>query len=182
MFKNPNFKKQFMFVKQPVGPEGIPQLGWNPIANLEQLRLEPARNIQLNEIRFLDMNEKHNRSFMMLKNAITNYTLNLKIDQWIGRDTERFGASPLQRFIDSMNNKSATRIKFYPYKDIFSFTFYHGFLMANKIDLSYQIQGKFKVQSLLSGQFDKVRQKNLHSFKVIVPDFINMFKYEFQVN
>jgi hypothetical protein len=118
----------------------------------------------------------------MLKNAATNYGLNLNVDRIMGRDTTKYGSSLFQQVIDNINNKSATRIKLYPYKDIFSFTMYQSLVLANRIDLSYQIQGKFKVQSLLSWQLDKVNHKNLHSFKLIVPNFLNVFKYESQLN
>jgi hypothetical protein len=57
---------------------------------------------------------------------------------------------PLNKAINNINNKSATRIKLYPYKDILSFTFYHNLMVFNRFDISYQIQGKFKIQSLIN--------------------------------
>lgn len=113
-------------------PEGVPQLQWVPIINLDQIRELPARNLFLNEERFLDMNEKYNRTFILVKNAINNYTLNLI-------DTNKRGPSILQSALDNINNKTATRIKLYPYKDIFSFTLYHSMAFKNLFDLSYQI-------------------------------------------
>jgi len=46
------------------------------------------------------------------------------------RDVQKHGPSYLQKGLDQINNKSATRLKLYPYMDILSFTYYHSWMLG----------------------------------------------------
>lgn len=105
-----------------------------------------------------------------MKNAITNYTLN--VDKLFKHP------SPLQQFFDNVSMCSATRLKMYPIKDVISFTFFQDLRLYNHIRLNYELQGKFKIPYLFMNQLDKVNQKNQHTFKFSVLNLFNTMKWD----
>jgi hypothetical protein len=61
---------------------------------------------------------------------------------------------------------SASRIKYYPYQDVMSLTFYHGFHLLQNTQLAYQIQTKFRMNHLVQSYFQRIRERNQHVFKM----------------
>ena len=92
-------------------------------------------DVRVNPKAYSDINRDYNRTYILLKNALTNYTFN--IDKLIKRDVEKAGPSLLQKLFNNTSHMSATRVKLYPYKEILSMVFYHNINFWDRIQLSY---------------------------------------------
>ena len=81
---------------------------------------------------YTEINERYNQTYILLKNAVNNYKLNVDYLRPEGNPP-----SYLQRVSNHLLNQSATRLKYYPYQDIISFVFYHSIWLHNLAEVSY---------------------------------------------
>ena len=78
MMNNPKYRSQYIDQRGRAPEElGGNVEAWHRIANLEDVDGVEDQDLRLNGPAYADINERYNRSFVMLKNAVDNYRINL---------------------------------------------------------------------------------------------------------
>lgn len=163
LFTNNKYKKIYIKQNNPDNnQQAIPEVQAYADVNPYQLVVNP--------ITYAKVTEKYSRSFLVMKNAVTNYTVNL--DKFMGNQ------SMLKDILDNVIMSSATRLKYYPVRDVISYLFNQNVLLFNNMKLSYEVQGKFKVPYLLEGNMERVLQKNQHTLKIMNWGLFNTMRHE----
>lgn len=110
------------------------------------------------EPKFYDsMMDYNNRSYLILKNQIDNYTFNVDallkpLAEDIGKPFS--GPSSLQLMLNNFNNLSSLRLKYYVYHDLVSFAWHQQCSIGDVVSLTYYFQNKFKLKRILELKFD----------------------------
>lgn len=152
------------------------QYGGRQIVKTERdFALIPLHMLAIDPKCYDSMMDYNNRSYLILKNQVDNYTLNIDtILRPLAHDVGLpfSGPSRLQLMLNNCNNLSSLRLKYYVYHDLVSFAWHQQCSIGDVVSLTYYFQNKFKLKRILELKFDQINKVSQHTFSFAASNFL----------